>query len=342
MVVDDGKETCINLNDALHAAPENVQKSMAQYLLDRYGRADYVFCGYGTASHFPNCYQIPGKDDHATARRRQAYFNKNWAAIINSLQPKWGFPFAADVVYLQDELFSLNEQIHNSERPLDCFRELYPESTTNVFDLAPGFVIEQGKIVTGCKFAHLSSAELRETRRADIVIANKSTAATIEHVEELAGLVRQNVEVCRPYLMEYKGDYRILVSLSGGSAGLEIAKVAQSVTVVRVQEPIAQDHYDLILRTRFSYLRRALTTAYGHEIIFVGSGGIWTYRDRSAAARDLHSEIAPLLRQLEQPPASRFGDQPAWLFRAKRTVKRLAGQGQSDLYDLMAWTVFRD
>ena len=341
MVVSDGKEMCINLNDALHAAPAHVQKSIVQYLVETYPHADYVFCGYGIASHFPNCYEIPGKDNCATVSRRQAHFNGIWAAIINRLEPKWAFPFAADVVVLQDELLWSNEPLHNSERPVDRFRLLYPASPTRVYDPAPGFVIENGTLVRDRRFQPFSETELRKAKAAEISIANKATAATLAQVEELAALLWHNAEICQEYLCEHNGDYRLMVMLTGSAGGIEIAKCGASLTVSTVQEPIDRDCYDLVFTTRYSYLRRALTTAYGYEVIFVGSGGVWRYRNRSAASRNLHSELAPLLRQVTQPPASRFGDQPAWLYHAKRAVKRMTGRSQPDLYDLMAWTVFR-
>lgn len=341
LAVDDGTETCINLNDALHAAPPQVQEATARHLVERYGRADYVFCGYGIASHFPNCYEIPEKDGCATVIRRQAHFNASWAGIIARLQPKWGFPFAADVVILQDELMWSNEPLHNSERPVDRFRRLHPASPTRVYDAAPGFVIENGKVTRDCCFEPLSETELRKARAGEIAIANKARPASLAQVEELAAVLRHNVELSRKYLCEHSGSYRLLVRLTGSAGGIEIAKRGAALSVAPVKEPIDTNHYDLVFTTRYSYLRRALTTAYGHEVIFVGSGGVWRYRDRAAAARNLHSELGPLLRLTTRPPTSRFGDQPAWLYHVKQAVKRMIGQSQPDLYDLMTWTVFR-
>jgi len=77
----------------LHAAPKSIQEQITDDLTKRYGTADYVFCGYGTASPFPNCFRIPGKDDYATAVRRQAHFNAKWASIVAKLQPRFAFPF---------------------------------------------------------------------------------------------------------------------------------------------------------------------------------------------------------------------------------------------------------
>src|ERR1700730_1094180 len=102
------------------------------------------------------------------------------------------------------------------------------------------------------------------------------------------------------------------------------------------------DRHTMWSSTRYSYLRRAVLTEYGHEIIFVGSGGLWEYRNRARAETNLHDELAILLRKIDKPPRSRFGDQPAWLFHGKRLMKAFLNKSsEDDLYDLSAWTVFK-
>lgn len=86
MVLTDGTETCLNLNDALHAAPPSVQTKIIADLQARYPSIDYLYCGYGIASHFPCCYDIPGKDDVATAIKRQKFFNRQWCPIVDRLR----------------------------------------------------------------------------------------------------------------------------------------------------------------------------------------------------------------------------------------------------------------
>ena len=110
----------------------------------------------------------------------------------------------------------------------------------------------------------------------------------------------------------------------------------------RLDEPCSRRAYDIVFTTRFAYLRRTLVTQHGHEVIFVGSGGIFAYRDRRQADRNLHHEMRPLLCRLERAPPSRWGDQPKWLYDAKRLIKRLIGRQEQDLYDLAAWTVIQD
>lgn len=74
MALDDGDEVCLNLNDALHSAPAAVQERHIRQLKAWYPRINYAFCGFGIASHFPNCYRIPGKLNRHTTERRQLYF----------------------------------------------------------------------------------------------------------------------------------------------------------------------------------------------------------------------------------------------------------------------------
>ena len=101
-----------------------------------------------------------------------------------------------------------------------------------------------------------------------------------------------------------------------------------------------RNSYDIVFTSYYSYLRRSFSTDYGNETLFVGSGIIVTYRDREACFRNLHRELTPLLARLTAPPRSRFGDQPKWLFQAKRFVKRLLGMTEVDLEDLGTWTRF--
>lgn len=339
MVVGDGEETCINLNDALHAAPQRIQRDVTRDLAKRYGRADYVFCGYGTASHFPNCYRIPGKDDAATAIKRQHHFNLAWVSLVAALAPRFAFPFAADVVLLDDELFWANEPVRNHERVTDLFRRLHPAASTQVYDAAPGFVVASGAVAREVLFERVSADELRMVNAAAIATANQFTVPSRAQIEELAGALRQNAAMCGRYLAERPGDYSMMVLIKGAQDAIRIAKSDAGIGVAVVPAATAAAS-DLVFTTRYSYLRRALTGRYGHETIFVGSGGSWSYRDRAVAATNLHRELAVLLHKHSAPPPSRFGDQPSWLFHLKRAIKRALGKRSDSFYDLNAWTVY--
>jgi len=339
MIISDGAETCINANDALHTVLPHKQDQVISHVLQRYRNITYLYLGYGVASHFPNCYIIPGKDNVASAAKRQRYFNGIWSSLVARLSPRFAFPFAADVVLLEEHLIWSNEPVHNVERPTDRFRREHPQSTTIVYDIAPGFTVTDGRVTKEARFQPVSIDELRAEMADEIHTANEATPPTDTQTAGLADLIRRNAVLCAQYLADCDRDYKILVVLKGGTSGISIRKTGTHVAVELTGASIDRGEYDLVFTTRFAYLRRALATPWGHEIIFVGSGGKWEYRTYEAAAAQLHNELAVLMRMLQTPPRSRFGDQARWLYGLKMWVKRSLGIPTKDIYDLLEWTV---
>jgi hypothetical protein len=339
MAVYDGCEVCVNLNDALHSAPREIQDHFVARLKSVYPRIDYLFCGYGVASHFPNCYVIPGKNREATAARRQRYFNRQWARLVAQIEPSFGFPFAADVVFLERELFWVNVVTHNAERPQIAFKEDYPESAVNVVDIAPGFVIEAGRIARNVLRQPVEADAIEAEFAAEIKRANRYGTASVDDVSAVVALLQAKLQWCGAYLATHENDWRIYIRVREASNGIRFDKTG---TRVSLRVAGAQDAVgcDLIFTTRLSYLRWALTRPYGDEILFVGSGGIFEYATRAGVQHAFHVELMQLLRTREAAPAPRFGDQPRWIFSIKRAVRRLLGRAPVSLYDLSAWTVF--
>lgn len=343
MAITDGQEVCLNLNDALHAAPEAVQVEFVARLKKLFPRIDYVFCGYGVASHFPNCYVIPGKDREATAAHRQQYFNRQWVNLIAELEPAFGFPFAADVVFLEEELFWVNEATHNTERPTDAFRRLYPESPVTTIDIAPGFVIQNGDVPRESLRKPVRAAILRATLPDQIVRANRYGRVSEMAVKEVADLIQKNLEMCAPYLESYEGDYRFLIRFRNSQYGIRIEKRGRNVTSAIAGPELANVlEYDVLYTTRLPYLKWSLTEPYGDEILFIGSGGIFEYKDQLKACENLHRELVELLRRRDGPPRPRYGKSSKLVHNAKQAIKQLMGRRDQDLYSLATWTLFRD
>jgi hypothetical protein len=341
MVIDDGQEVCVNTNDALHAAPQRTQEAFIKQLTDMFPKIDYVFCGYGVASHFPNCYEVPGVDRIRTVQQRQHFFNQSWARIIHGLQPKYGFPFAANVVFYDDDLFFANEPTHNHERPTDCFLQAYKDSPTQVLDIAPGFTLRDGVVEHRVLRQPVSATKLRHEQARDMVRANRCADVTDQAVTKLADVLRKNLDVCWDYLLEYDGNYRFVIHLRNSHSGFLIEKKGASITVSPVHGTIeAIRDYDVLYRTRFSYLRRSLTQPYGHEVLFVGSGGIFVYRTAKEARRNLHRELRTMMTLQHTCPPSRFGSSAKWLYQKKQLAKRLLRMQPTGLYDLKDWLVF--
>lgn len=338
--IDDGERVCLNLNDALHAAPESVQERFFGLLHSLYPKVDYVFCGYGVASHFPNCYRIPNKNEAASAAKRQAYFNRQWVKIIKALDPQFGFPFAADVAFLERDLLWVNEPTHNAERPTSVFTSAYPKSSTVVKDIAPGFQITGSEITRPFLRQPTSLAQLQEEYADQFVRANSYGSASEEDFGEVLRLLAANVHVCRSYLLEYPGDYQFVIQFRNFLDAITIAKRGNDVSVERQREN-SGEKFDVRYITRLHYIKWSLSSRYGHEILFVGSGGIFEYASAAIARKNLHRELMTVLIPHDLAPSSRFGNSSPAVYRLKRTIKGWLGRRSVDLYDLNKWTVWR-
>jgi L-ascorbate metabolism protein UlaG (beta-lactamase superfamily) len=340
MVVSDGEEVCVNLNDALHSAPADIQARFVARLRQLYPTIDYAFCGYGVASHFPNCYRIPGKNREATAAARQRYFNGQWAGLMASLAPRFALPFAADVVFLDDQLFWANEPTHNAERPLAALARMSPHFKGQAFDIAPGFAIERGKVVAAIERTPLNAEQLRTDMAQEIVKANRYNKADRETVAALEQLLAQNIDRCRAYLESYPDDYSMLVRFPGVAPGISIRKQGRSIATAVVDDANAVSA-DLSFTARAQYLRASLTRKYGNETLFVGSGCMFDYPNRQQAERNLQRELMVMVREHEVPPGPRR--LPGPLAPLRKVVKRvLLGPAPTDLYDLGTWTTWQE
>lgn len=340
MTLTDGHEVCININDALHSASEAVQHDFVARLQALHPRIDYAFCGYGIASHFPNCYVIPGKDREATTARRQQYFNRQWVHLIGRLRPRFGFPFAADVVFLERDLFWANEVAHNAERPTAVFESIYPGLPVVVNDIAPGFVIDSGVVVRDVLRQPVRAAELSIVLAEQIDRANRYGSVDDEGVLQVAALLDGHLRASIGYLRSFDGDYRFLIRLRNSVRGIVVQKRGDALSVVSHQ-PVPEEHFDLVYTTRLAYLRWALTQPFGDEILFVGSGGIFEFPDQATARTNIHRELIDLIRMRQGPVRQRLGMLRRVLQAAKRIVKRLLGRRPDvDLYDVVEWTVF--
>jgi len=342
MAISDGTETCLNLNDALHASSTLVQDKFVGLLKNFFHRIDYIFCGYGTASHFPNCYIIPGKDKVETAIRRQSHFNRAWARIISQLSPKFAFPFAADVVFLEDDLFWCNEAIHNSERPTQVLQRLYPHSRTIPIDISPGFVIADGRILVNKIRGPMNKNLLTDLYSDSIRRVNSHKKVEHRSVQEVLGHLKGNIDKFHGYLSTFENDYKCLIKLrSCTDAAIEISKRGAHLSVGSTQS-FARENYDLIYTTRLQYLKSSLTNVFGHEVLFVGSGGIFEYMDALDIKSNIHREMIVIMSKMDRWP-TRVSEGRGTIFRrTKRFIKALIGRAESDLYDLKTWTVFAD
>lgn len=334
MTLTDGVETVVNLNDAIHPLPAYARSKFTKMIKRMHPEIDYLFCGHGVASHFPNCYVVPGKDREATAYKRQLYFNEVWVDIASTLAPKYAFPFAADVVLLEDDLQWGNEPIHNTTRPTEVFACRFPDRSKQALDITSGFEVIDGRVTKMRLRMPLRMEDVREAYSDKIAQANRYGSVRDDNVNEVYELLKRNINDRRAYLGSFNGDYRILIRFRGGSVGLSITKAGTDIDITKISNVEgALNIYDLVLITKLAYLQRSLSTRFGNDLLFVGSGGVLLYNSADALGSGLNDEIMAMVSPFYYT-GSRMKR------RLKAALKRLVNRDELDLYNIKRWTVF--
>src|SRR5581483_4066145 len=135
-------QVLLNVNDALHCARDEVIDEYCRVLARRFARIDYLFCGFGGASWFPNCFRRDGKDDVAVAERREQLFLRKFARIAARLAPRHAFPFAAHFVLPDERNWWISELRLRAGPPARALAELTRGAPVEVHDLSPGDFVE--------------------------------------------------------------------------------------------------------------------------------------------------------------------------------------------------------
>jgi hypothetical protein len=132
-----------------------------------------------------------------------------------------------------------------------------------------------------------------------------------------------------------------LIEIRNAPVGIQITK---SGAHIAVSKALTQSHseYDLRYVTRFPYLKNSLVTEYGGEVLFVGSGGIFEYTDRTRVSRNIHRELMFILRKQDVCPPPRYGGSTHLVHQVKQVVKEMLSLKEPDLYDLNEWTAYKD
>jgi hypothetical protein len=209
-------------------------------------------------------------------------------------------------------------------------------------DIAPGFTVDAGQVVRHEVRQRVNLDDIRRVYGDAIRKVNRLPEIDGRTVRELADLVEANIARGAAYFAAYEGDYQCLIHLKGATGGIAVSKAGSAVRV-RIRDGVAQwdQRYDVVYRTRASYLRQSLVTPYGHEILFVGSGGIFEFPQVAAVSSGVHREVMTMVRPWTGSGPRRSPGKPGGLAVAKRFVKRMLGRSLPDLYDLQEWTVFQ-
>ncbi len=287
-------QVALDLNDALHCARRELIEAYCRVLRGRFRHVDYLFCGFGGASYFPNCFRVPGKDDVAVARKRERQFMENFALITDLLQPDYAFPFAAHFVLPSERNWWISRMRLESDPPARVFAQLRPAARTRCIDLSVGDYVEDG--VVHC--APGAPIEDPESVRFQ-VLARYRAAPRADVNGGIAGLVEQmagNARV-RSGRLGRGVEFTALIELWDHRQAAVLVRYARGEAEVRLldRDATAAMQPDLIVETGSDILSSAITQRYGRDHICIGYGAIIRVMSDRVLGSNAHEALLDLI-----------------------------------------------
>ncbi len=318
-------EVLLNLNDALHASRRDLIAEYCRILRGRYPQIDYLFCGFGGASYFPNCIRVPGKDDVAVARARETFFLQNFALIAEKLRPRQAFPFAAHFVLPDPENWWISETRLGMEPPSETVRQMVPGSPIEFVDLQPGDFVEGGRVHRHPSEANGIEPRLRVESAREAVLARYapesreplSDVAFGDLVERVRKAVAARatpsdalhvVLVLRDYPAQAidvrieNGTTRVEAIDRGEVQAIDRAGVEGAELEATGPGAVVASDPQAVIETRSDLITSTMRSPFGRDLITIGYGATVRLRSRDEMARAPHDRLLALL----SPPEPRW------------------------------------
>jgi hypothetical protein len=305
LTVEAGGEVMVNINDALHSARREVIEEYCRLLRRRFPRIDYLFCGFGSASYFPNCFRVQGKDDVEVARRREHFFLENFALVARRLEPRLAFPFAAHFVLPAPGNWWISATRLSMNPPAQTCQALLAGTSTRCLDLCPGDHIERGRLerASGPSGADVARVELDPEAIRNAVLARWPRPASADSPHEQVRFARL-VDVVRKTAQER--EHRIAQDTRDFVATIELRDFPQAALVLRYRSGRAEVEAEereraraldpaVTLETESALLEAAASNEYGRDLICIGYGGVMHLRSREAVRLHLHERLLELV-----------------------------------------------
>ena len=188
------------------------------------------------------------------------------------------------------------------------------DGATRVVDIAPVFTVDDGHVLRNEVRRRLNADELRRAYGDAIRRVNRAGEVGAPTVRELVGLVAANAAKGADYFAGYPDDYRCLIRIKGASTGIGVAKRGAHVMATETDGALSDARpYDVVYRTRALYLRQSLVTPYGHEVLFVGSRGIFASFRVGSVGSGVHREMMTMVRPWTGSGPRRPLRKPGWI-----------------------------
>ncbi len=281
MVIEADGEVLINVNDALHSYPEKVISFHLEEIRKLWGKIDYVFCGFGGASYFPNTIHLPGKRDPEIAIVREQFFAHNFCRIVAGLQPGIAIPFAADFVLLSPEQRWINHHRFPRSKMKAYYQRYFGNGRSDqpqIFDMYPGDRLESRQLRAESPYRkqmrngsldHLIEAQYGK----DLADFARRPFLSAPEVEQLGEKIRQNAaERAALYGPDRLKGLKFCVHITD-VAEENFYHLAMEDGVPKVWRGAAAEQDVLLtMRTRSEILFASLSGDWGGDAIAIGYG----------------------------------------------------------------------
>jgi Beta-lactamase superfamily domain len=303
MIIESNGEVLVNVNDALHSYPEKVIDFYLDLINEKWPKIDYVFCGFGGASYFPNTMHLKGKNDFEVALVREQLFAHNFCKVTKALNPKFAVPFAADLCLLSEHQTWINEARFPRRKMGEYFQNYFADQTsqTQVIDMYSGDIIENKELKPLSPYRKMMKNggldHLIAEQYADEIVAVKTKHSIDEaDAEKIIGEISENVGKRKTLFNQNKlKNLRFSVKLTDVIENnfYNISFTADNFDVKRSNKP--QEHSLLTMEMTSEILRHSIGSDWGADVICIGYGAEIFIADQKLAEVDLESVCMNLL-----------------------------------------------
>jgi hypothetical protein len=278
-------EILVNVNDALHCYSDDCIdfycRRIQSLVEDR--PIDYVFCGFGGASYFPNCLRHAEKDDHAVAKAREEHFAKGFARVVRNLRPRMAFAFAAGLVLLEPYNHWIN-QIKFANDPVTATTELLPEMEGRVVKLRPGDRIADGEFTPGASAAPEDPvADYRALYEDEVGAKLARSPLEPERADDVLRTIEANFRERLRRIRTNTPDFDWAVRLRDHpDAILRLSRTDGELTAARLSPDRLAEVRDMVIESNSDVLLAGVGSLWGGDSLQIGYGGIFELRSEAS------------------------------------------------------------
>ncbi len=287
VVIEDGEEVLVNINDALPSASPLMITHFINKINKRWKKIDYVFSSYGGASYFPNTVHYSEKNDVEIAEARELFFITNFCRIVSELNPRFAIPFATDFILLDEN----QRWINQTKFPRSSLRKFYEHHTkgkskVQVLEAYPDDVVNNGGLVANSPYhKKIQNTPLLDTidtdykdeierKRNDPKLPSNEIQKLLEKTEKhildkqyiIPERIRKNIKFAIK-IRDGEGKNILTINFRGSEPVFTISSEADT-------------DLDLLIDLKSKTLKYTLNNEWGGDAIIIGYGAeIYIYNE---------------------------------------------------------------